>query len=140
MNPEQQPVPEQKPTEVQETQNPPVQETQPVKPEKKKLPLPLVGVIAGTVIIILIAFIGILAGISILKRPAPMQTLITPVPTIIPTTTITIVPNTNSKYASDAAFLKLREDLKTLNQEIGTVNFFEPEISPPNIDLNIQIK
>lgn len=108
------------------------------KPIKKFNPLLLV-LIGGVVILVLFAIIGIVVGISMLRSPAPVQ--ITPTTTpVVSETPLEVLPNPNPKYASDSAFLQIRDQLKSLNQEISTANFFEPEISSPNIDLNIEIK
>lgn len=44
-----------------------------------------------------------------------------------------------SKFASDADLLKLRDAAKALGTKIDTVDLFEPQISPPNLDLNLRI-
>lgn len=45
-----------------------------------------------------------------------------------------------SPYATDSGILKLRSDLQKLRSDIDSVDIFEPQLSPPNIDLNINIK
>lgn len=117
----------------------PTPATPPVaKPVKKFNPLLLV-LIGGGVVLILFAIIGVIVGLSLLRNPAPVQVTPTPTP-VVSEMPIDVLPNPNPKYASDSAFLQIRDQLKALNQEISTANFFEPEISSPNIDLNIEIK
>lgn len=45
-----------------------------------------------------------------------------------------------SPYATDSGILKLRSDLQKLRADIDSIDIFEPQLSPPNIDLNINIK
>ena len=44
-----------------------------------------------------------------------------------------------SKFATDSGILKIRGDLVKLRSDIDSVDIFEPQLSPPNIDLNIKI-
>ena len=120
------------------TPTPQPQQAGPEVPKKKLSPLLIAG-IAGAVFIVLLAIIGIIVGLSIIRNSTPVTPTPSETPTPIPSV-IEIVPVQNPKYASDSAFLKLRDDLKSLNQQIGTANFFEPEIAPPSINLKIQIE
>ncbi len=105
---------------------------------KKRSMLPFV-LIGGFVVLILFAIIGIVVGLSILRSPQTTTPQETPTPTPVPTV-IEIITNQNPKYASDSALINLRDQLRNLSAEIGGANFFEPEISAPNIDLNLEIK
>ncbi|MBI3887561.1 hypothetical protein HY310_00650 [Candidatus Microgenomates bacterium] len=53
-----------------------------------------------------------------------------------PLTTITF----KSKFASDAGVLKIKEDLVKLQTDITAIDILEPQLTPPNIDLNISIQ
>lgn len=111
----------------------------PVTPVKKPFPIKILAIGAGVFVIILMALVGIIVAISLLRAPVQVQPeiKITPTPVL---EIVEIFPTANPKYASDSALLEIRENLKVLNQQIGSANFFEPEISPPSIDLNIEIK
>lgn len=123
--------------EPQETTPPP--ETQETMVSKSGPNLKLIAIISAVVLIVIIAFIGILAGLSMLRRPLPVTPLPTPVPTPIPSE-IEVIQKANPKYASDSALLDLKNNLKELSKQIGMANFFEPELSSPNIDLKIEIR
>lgn len=118
-------------------------ETKPpsVEPEvsKRKTILPFILIGGGIIFLVLLAIVGIIVGLSFLKAAPNTPLLITQTPTPVPTI-IEVISNPNPKFASDSGFLKMRDDLKSLNAEIGSANFFEPEISPPNIDLNLKIE
>lgn len=45
-----------------------------------------------------------------------------------------------SRFATDSAVLKLRGDILKIRTDIDSVDLFETQITPPNIDLNISIQ
>lgn len=87
--------------------------------------------------LVVLAVIGIIVGINLLLNsrikpvtPPPVKEEITPTPT----------PQANYKYASEAAVIKLKNDLKKLNAQIGSTDYFETEILPPSLDSEIKIE
>lgn len=117
-------------------------EDQQIVPEPtKKFDFKLLAIIAGVILLVLGIITGIIVGLSLVLGRQNITPNPTPIPTAPATPTIVdIFPHANPKYASDSALLEIKENLQSLNQQISTANFFEPEISPPNLDLAIEIK
>lgn len=86
--------------------------------------------------LIIIVFIGISVGIAIIRSAFQYTP---PPPATPPAPEVTIKP-AGGKYASDSGVLKLRDDLKTIRQAIDSIDLIEPQIAPPALDLNINIK
>lgn len=89
------------------------------------------------VILITAALAGIILGSSLILKyqqntlpPAPVPLQASP----------SAVPEGIKKHASDSAALKVKEDVKTLQSEINSMDYFQAELSPPVIDPNIQIQ
>lgn len=94
--------------------------------------------IIGGGLFLLVVIIGVVVGFlmiqgAVSKIPVPATTT----PTVVTTPTIVVTP---SQWATDAGVLKLRSDLQTLSGKIDTVDLFEPQITPPAIDLGLAIK
>lgn len=89
------------------------------------------------VVLILAALAGIILGTSLILR-YQKQTL--PPPPAPIEASPSAVPSGIKKYASDSAVLKVKEDVRTLQSEISSMDYFQTEISPPVIDSNIQIQ
>ncbi len=83
----------------------------------------------------LITIVSVITTVLILKKPASTPET-SPQPTIIITPTPVPTP---SKFATDAGILKIQADLKLLLGKIDSVDFFQTEITPPNLDLNIRV-
>lgn len=117
-------------------------EDQQIVPEPtKKFDFKLLALIAGAILLVLGIITGIIVGLSLIRGQQNTTPNPTPIPTMPATPTIVdIFPNANPRHASDSALLEIKANLQALNQQISTANFFEPEISPPNIDLTIEIK
>lgn len=49
-------------------------------------------------------------------------------------------PKETSKFASDSAFLQLKSDIAGFASEIDRIDLIEPQLAPPNIDLNISVQ
>ncbi len=94
-------------------------------------------IIGGAIVaFLLIIIIGVIVGASIIGSlfhytPAP--------PPPPPPPEVTVKPII-SRFASDSAILDLRDQLKTISKSIDSVDLIEPQISPPALDLNINIK
>lgn len=83
-------------------------------------------------ILILIMGVGVHLLVSSLKRPTPVSPL--------PREEDVAITPVSSKFASDAAVLNLSDRLRELAEEIDAVDLVEPQLSPPSLDLNIEIK
>ncbi len=113
----------------------------PVTPPPLELPPPPANRRVWVIVAIIIAALALtaiiaLATVFILLRQQPAS--VGPAPASV-TQTVPTLPPPSSKFATDAGVLKLRDDLKTLMGRIDSVDFFESEISPPSLDLNIAI-
>lgn len=103
-------------------------------PQKNNLVWFIVGGIAAFLIIV---FTGVIVGVTLIQRAIPKPIATPPEQTSVPPViTAPITP----RWATDAGVLKIRDDLRTLQGKIDTIDFFEPQISPPSIDLGISIK
>lgn len=51
-----------------------------------------------------------------------------------------IVLKAKSKLASDSAVLQLKSDLEGFSSELERIDLVEPQLAPPNIDLNIKVE
>ncbi len=104
-------------------------------PKKNYLPFVLAGLGAIFLIIVVsIASIGIGMIISASHNA-------TPAPTPVPVAPAPIAPvPVVSKFATDSGVLQIQSDLKTLMDNTASVDLIEPQIAPPNLDLNINIK
>lgn len=51
-----------------------------------------------------------------------------------------VKPKEKSKLATDSAVLKLQSDINAFSQELDRLDLLEPQLSVPNIDLDIAIK
>lgn len=105
-----------------------------IKPKTNLLPLYIAG---GIIVFILITAVLLVMGLSLIKKAVPVPIAPKPTPPAPPVESVT---PTNPKYASDSALLKLRDDAKNLGTQIDSVDLFEPQLSSPNIDLNLNIK
>ncbi len=94
----------------------------------------IVVAVVGSLLLITIVALAT-AIIALNTRPA------TPPPeppqTLAPPASLPVIP---SKYATDAGVLDVRDKLKNLMEKTGSVDLIEPEIAPPNLDLNLQIQ
>lgn len=112
---------------------PPVIITEP--PKDRKL-LIIAGVIVVSVIILSLTVI--ITILIVLNRQKPVSVEIIPSPT--PVEIMPTIPVTPSKFATDAALLKLSTDIQTLRGKVDSIDLVEPEITPPNLDLRINIQ
>lgn len=93
-----------------------------------KLPHVLIFLLAIATIIIFLSYLVGLWPISKTKITS------SPLPAPVINKPLNLVP---SSIATDAAFLKLETDLKTLQNENNTVDLSEPKISFPNLEMNV---
>lgn len=115
--------------------NVPVDPAPPVSaPKKSKMPY---LIIAGVVIFILIIITGLIVGFSLIAKPVKTKPIPIDTP---PPSPVVIVPKVPSKFATDSGLLKIRDELKKTQGDIDTVDLYDAQISPPNIDLGIQIQ
>ena len=94
-------------------------------------------IIGGLAVLIMLAVIGIIVGVRLLinsRQNRPVTTPVSQQPT--PTPTITQI----SKYASDSAVMKLKNDLSNLGSQIDSTDYFETQILPPSLDSQIKIE
>lgn len=102
--------------------------------------LPLFGSIFIVFIILVIItafFILFIINYSKTKPPTAIyQPEISPLPTVSPT----LGSDFSSKWATDAAILKIKGNLASLSAEINKIDFSEEKLTIPVFDLNIAIK
>lgn len=93
-----------------------------------KLPHILIFLLATITIIVFLSYlVGFWPEVKMKNPPLPIAT-----PTI--NKPLNLIP---SSLATEAGFLKLEEDLKTLQNDNNTVDLSEPKISFPNLEMNV---
>lgn len=105
-----------------------------VKPKKDATTLIIIGAIVFLVFVILATLI---IGFTLLTRP---HTPVVPPPPPTAQPTAPINPQPSSKFASDSALLKIRDNLKAIRTSVDSLDLFDAQISPPDIDTNIHVK
>ncbi len=106
-----------------------------IKESKRYLFLMALGIL---LLLLLAAVCGIvLASVLIVRY---QQRNLPPTPISTPSGQVAPPPGPVSKFATDAAVLKKREELKGLLNEIDTTDYFEAQISPPSVNANIKIE
>lgn len=105
--------------------------TQPNPKKGIKLPFILIFLLAVATIII---FLSYLVGLWPITKT---KTTSSPLPNPVINKPLNLVP---SSIATDAAFLKLEEDLKTLQNDNNNVDLSEPKISFPNLEMNVSFE
>lgn len=89
----------------------------------------IIGLLALTSIIAIITTI-----IALNRQPAVTAE---PTPPVVETPIAT--PTAATKYATDAGLLKLQAALASTSAQVDSIDLFEAEIAPPNLDLSINI-
>lgn len=110
------------------------QEFEAVPPKEEKPKRKLVFAVGGVVIIVTMTILLIL----FLTSRKPGEKIFAP---IIPSPTPTVVEaliRPASPYATDAAVLKIEEDLKNLDQELQTTDLKEAGLNPPVLDMEVK--
>lgn len=84
--------------------------------------------------------IGVFAAVIIFftgkkQNPPPVAPIISP----MEATPTPFIPLPTSPFATNAGILKLESDLNDLLRRVDTVDLVEPEITPPNLDLHLNI-
>lgn len=96
----------------------------------------LIIVIIAVVFFIMVITTGVLIGVALILSNSKPTTVLTPVtveqPIIVPASKI-------SQFASNSGTLKIRDDIKSSQLKIDTMDLFESQITPPIFDLNINI-
>ncbi len=92
----------------------------------------IVGLMFALVLSLLIIGINLIinSAKNISSPPPPTPVIEAPTPTAV----------FQSKFATDAGVLKLRDDLTKLQTDIDSVDLFEPQLASPNLDLKISIQ
>ena len=103
----------------------------PATKKEVKLPYLLIFLLA---IVTIIVFLSYLVGLWPMTKT---KTTSSPLPNPVINKPLNLVP---SSIATDAAFLKLEEDLKTLQNDNNTVDLSEPKISFPNLEMNVSFE
>lgn len=107
-----------------------------MSPDKKNYFVWILAGISGLILITLITLIVLGAKLLISNLP-----VFVPTPPPAPKIEEFVPPPPKiSPYATDSGILKLRSDLQKLRSDIDSIDIFEPQLSSPNIDLNINIK
>lgn len=65
---------------------------------------------------------------------------VNPAPATTDPNVVIALPKAKSKLASDSAVLRLRSDLEGFASELDRIDLIEPQLAPPNIDLNIKVE
>lgn len=108
---------------------------------RKKPDIALWLVIGGLGLFLIVAVVGIIAGFNILRSamnrlpPPPLPEFSNQQFTPPPVSELPL----SSPSASDEAIVTLREEIKSLRVQIDSLDVFEPQISPPNLDLDITV-
>ncbi|MCL4390406.1 MAG: hypothetical protein M1484_03130 [Patescibacteria group bacterium] len=105
------------------------------KPKRNLIPLLVAFLAVGTLLIVIV---GVSAGITMIER-AMQQAALQPSQTVAPAPVVNVTP-VSSKYATDSGVLQLRDQLQTISDAIDAVDLIEPQIAPPALDLNLNIK
>ena len=96
-----------------------------------KMSFILIFLLAVTTIIVFLSYlIGFWPDVKIKNSSLPTTTPVINKP-------LNLVP---SSIATDAGFLKLEEDLKSLQNENNNVDLSEPKISFPNLEMNVNFE
>lgn len=89
------------------------------------------------ILVILAAVAGVALGAALILRYE--RRALPPTPEV--TQSARSTPSSPlSKFATDSAILKLREDITSLQKEITSMDYFEAQIAPPALDSNIKIE
>lgn len=70
--------------------------------------------------------------IAVLAKPTPPI-----LPIANPTIEKTPINRAPSTLATDSAFIKLEEDLRVLDQDLGNVDLSEPTLALPSLEMNV---
>lgn len=99
------------------------------------------AILGGLGLFLIVALLGIAAGFNILRSafdrlPSPqLREFASQQPSLPPTEE----PSLPSPLASDEALINLRGEINSLRGQVNSLDVFEPQISPPNLDLDITI-
>lgn len=110
------------------------QEFEAIPPKEEKPKRKLILVVGGVVIIVTITILLLLFLTS--RKPGEkifLPVVPSPTPTIIETPV-----HPSSPYATDAAVLKIEEDLKSLDQELQGTDLKEAGLNPPVLDMEVK--
>ncbi|MCL4397510.1 hypothetical protein M1403_00530 [Patescibacteria group bacterium] len=107
------------------------------KKKPKNMTLWLISGIVGLMFMVVLGLI--LVGVSLIVSSARNLTPTKPAPEPAVTESAPLPPKI-SRFASDSAVLDLQSGVGKLRSDIDTTDLFEPQLTPPNIDLNISIQ
>lgn len=115
---------------------PPPTPPAPAQAPAKKPDYLLLAIIGAIIIFLVIIIAGVIIGVSMIHQAGRNIT----VPTAPETPSAPVVtPKAPSKFATDAGVLQIKNGLRILGSQTDSVDLIEPQISPPNLDLNISI-
>ncbi|OGG06315.1 hypothetical protein A2872_01130 [Candidatus Gottesmanbacteria bacterium RIFCSPHIGHO2_01_FULL_42_12] len=104
--------------------------------EKKPIFIGKPLVVILIVVSVFVLAVGIGIGVTVFSpRKVDRVVTINPEPNIVTT------PNTQtqSKFVNDSAFLRLKSDIAGFASELDRIDLTEPQLAPPNINLNIKV-
>ena len=104
---------------------------------KIKKPILIFTIIFGSLLVILLS-ITIFFDFQQGKITSQVET--TPSPTPTPTTENKEEITSPSPYATDAAILKIEEEIKNLDQEIISTDLKESGLNPPKLEMKINFE
>lgn len=94
---------------------------------------PLIVILIITILFVLALGIG-MALVIFSRKNTPLP----PLPVTEQTTPVTPTLRLG-KFASDSAAMKLRGDVSAFVDETDRIDLLEPQLAPPNVDLNLNI-
>ncbi len=121
----------------QDFENIPVgKEEKTVKKKPNKFVFVFAGIFGGLLVILLATaiFFDFRSG-RVTTKTEP-----TPTPTLTPTPEFKEEITSPSPYATDAAILKLEEEVKTLDQELLSTDLKESGLNPPVLEMKINFE
>lgn len=87
-------------------------------------------------VLLLTTIVAVISTIIVLRNQRPLDQAPTS-PEVAPPAAILIpLP---SRFATDAGVLELKDKIASLSGQIDSVDLFETEIIPPNLDLHLSI-
>ena len=112
-------------------------EAVPIIPPKEEKPTrKTIWTVGGLILVVAVAAFLLLLFLTSQKSGEKIFLPVVPSPTPIITEATTRL---SSPYATDAAVLKIEEDLKNLDQELQSTDLKEAGLNPPVLDMKVEL-
>lgn len=115
--------------------NVPLDDAPPVVKPKRDMTIFFIA--GGVIIFLIIIIVFLILGLSLLRRPKSASN--TTAPTVTTPPPAPAPPPPPGKFASDSAILKIRDEMKAVKVSIDSMDLFDAQIAPPNLDFSIKI-